>query len=98
MTVPTAVFELQEKVAKLQEAILNLYPTMPILLRQIHTQLRADAELVTTLSENEIGILVNGLKLQTNTEIVTTVAKVSAPSLKKQLKGGGGGGSAADMF
>ena len=94
---PDQSFELKEKVAALQAALLSAHPTMPVLLRTIHTQLRNDPELVTALSEEEIGQLVNCLKVQTRTEIVTTASKpASASSLKKQLKSAGG--SSADMF
>lgn len=86
--------ELKEKVAALSELILTAHPTLPVLLRTIHTQLRADPELVTTLTEEEIGIIVSGLSKQTNTEIVATVSKPA--SLKKQLKAVGG--SSEDLF
>lgn len=90
-------FELKEKVATLQEALLNAHPTMPVLLRTIHQQLRADPELVTVLTEEEIGIIVSGLSKQTNTEIATTVTK--APSQTKKLKDAlKGKGSAEDLF
>lgn len=92
-------FELHEKVAKLQEAILASHPTLPVLLRTIHTQLLKDPEQVTLLSEEEIGIIVNGLKKQTNTEIATKVVKESksaASSIKKATQKGGG--SIADLL
>lgn len=86
----TASFELREKIADLQEKLLSAHPLMPVLLRTIHTQLRADAELVTTLSEEEVGIIVNGLKLQTNTEIATAITKTPAAGtkIKKAIKDG----------
>lgn len=98
-TVDVINFELHEKVAALQEALLTAHPTLPVLLRTIHTQLRADPELVTTLTEDEIGILVNGLKKQTNTEIATAVvkeAKTGTASIKKKIAAAGG--SAVDLF
>ena len=94
-----AVFEIKEKVAKLQEAILSAHATMPVLLRTIHQQLRSDPELVTTLDEEEIGIIVNGLKKQTNTEIATAATKkssTSTASLAKKIKNSGG--SIADLL
>lgn len=92
------VFELKEKVASLQAAMLEAHPTMPVLLRTIHTQLRKDPELVTCLDEEEIGIIVNGLKKQSNTEIATTTVKQASATatLKKKLKSAGG--SAVDLF
>lgn len=92
------IFELKEKVASLQAAILESHPTLPVLLRTIHTQLRNDPELVTTLDDEEIGIIVNGLKRQTNTEIATTTVKQASntASLKKKIKSAGD--SAIDLF
>lgn len=75
--------QLKEQIYTLQSKLLESSPDMPVLLRTIHTQLRADAELVTTLSEEEIGILVTGLKKQTATEISTTALKVKGKSLKQ---------------
>lgn len=89
-TVPTPmapnVFEIKEKIAKLQETILASHPTLPVLLRQIHTQLRTDPELVSCLEEEEIGIIVNGLKKQTNTEIATAATKKSGTSTAALVK------------
>lgn len=91
-------FELVEKVTALQNALLTLHPTLPVLLRTIHNQLRADPELVTTLSEEEIGIIVNGLKRQTQTELVTAPVKASSASsaLKKAIKSAGN--NSEDLF
>ena len=91
-------YQLQEKIGSLQQALLTAHPTMPVLLREIHKQLRADPELVTVLTDDEIGILVNGLKKQVGVELVTTAPKAvtANAALKKQLKAAGG--SAADLF
>lgn len=64
-------FEVQEKLAQLEEQLLSATPNMPMLLRDIHRQLKADPAIVTLLSEEECAILVKGLKKQTATEIVT---------------------------
>lgn len=61
--------EIQMKIAELQEALLNAHPQMPLLLRDIHKKLQADPAQVTLLSEEEIAIIVTGLKLQTNVEL-----------------------------
>lgn len=71
----TPAEQLKEKVASLETALLNVHPTMPILLREIHNNLKADADLVTVLSEEEIAVIVNGLKQQTKTELATTMLK-----------------------
>lgn len=75
MSAMTPAEQLKEKVAALQEALISVHPTMPVLLKTIHTQLRADTDLVTTLSEEEIAVIVNGLKQQTKTELATTMLK-----------------------
>lgn len=91
------VLELQSKVSELQSVLIAAHPRMPVLLREIHTQLRKDPEIVTLLSEEEIGVIVNGLKLQTNTVIATTIMK--APSAAKAIKDARSkSGSAIDLF
>jgi hypothetical protein len=62
----------------LQERLQAAVPDIKTLLRDIHSQLKSDSAVVTCLSEDEIGILVTGLKKQTNTEISTTPAKKSS--------------------
>lgn len=77
-------FELQEKVASLSNALLERHPRMPQLLQDIYQNLRAQPENVTLLSEDEIAIIVNGLKEQTKTEFASAVTK--SPSAAKSLK------------
>lgn len=98
---PEQVYELKEKVVSLQNAILEMHPQLPILLRTIHTQLMNDPEMVTVLSEEDIGIIVSGLSRQTKTEITTTPAKKESATsiINKALKAGKGSGkSVADLF
>ena len=68
-------FAVKEAIANLSNLILESHPTLPVLLRTIHTQLNSDPELVTLLSEDEIGIIVKGLSKQTNTVINAIAAK-----------------------
>jgi len=75
MTATTQAFEIKEKLAQLQNALLESLPTMPTLLRDIHRSLKNDPDTVTLLSEEECAILVTGLKKQTQTEIATKVIK-----------------------
>ena len=83
MSTQTQVIDtnLQMKISSLQNAILSAHPTMPILLREIHTILKNDPSNVTLLSEEDIAILVSGLKQQTKTEI-TQAAMKKKTSLK----------------
>lgn len=73
----TIPFDLQEKIASLQDAILNAHPKMPTLLHEIHKTLRAQPENVTLLSEEDIHILVSGLEHQTKTFLATSVSKTA---------------------
>lgn len=74
--------QLSEKVSALSEAILGRHPTMPTLLREIHTTLRSYPEQVTLLSESEIQVIVSGLSVQTN---VAFAASASKPAVAKSL-------------
>jgi len=80
----TPIEQLKEKVLSLQTALLEAHPTMPVLLREIHNHLKQDEEVVTLLSEEEIGIIVQGLQKQTQTVIIeATLKKGPGKSLKK---------------
>jgi DNA polymerase III psi subunit len=71
----TIPFDLQEKIASLQAALLDAHHKMPGLLHDIHKTLRAQPENVTLLSEEQIQIVVAGLEKQTNTHLVQSVSK-----------------------
>jgi hypothetical protein len=77
-------FELREKVAALSQTLLDRHPQMPVLLREIYQNLRQQPENVTLLSEEEIAVIVGGLKSQTQTEFASAVTK--SPSAAKSLK------------
>lgn len=77
MSQPTEGFEVREKVAELSTLLLSKHPKMPVLLREIHTALRAQPENVTLLSEEEISVIVNGLKIQTGVEFAQAATKGS---------------------
>lgn len=74
---------LQMKLAELSESILAAHPRLPVLLRDIHTQLLKDPDQVTLLSEEDIRLIVTGLKQQTKTEIATSALKSKTKSAKK---------------
>lgn len=75
MTDQSAGFILKEKCAELQNLLLAKHPRMPVLLREIHTALRQQPENVTLLSEEDIAIVVSGLKVQTGVEFAASVTK-----------------------
>lgn len=74
--------QIKEKIASLNSALLSQHPTMPSLLREIHSTLKANPDCVTLLEEEEIGVIVNGLKRQTATEISTAALKSPKKSIK----------------
>ncbi len=76
-------YEIKQKLAELENALLEKLPGMPTLLRDIHRQLKKDPEIVTLLSEEECGILVEGLKKQTSTAIATSALKTKTKSQSK---------------
>lgn len=63
------------KIAELDSMIKAAHPRMPMLLRDIHTILKNDPENVTLLSEEDIAVIVSGLKKQTQVEITATAMK-----------------------
>lgn len=74
MNNPDTAYQVKEAIASLQNALLSAHPEMPMLLRKIHTTLRNDPEVVTLLTEEEIGVIVNGLSEQTKTTIATSIS------------------------
>jgi hypothetical protein len=75
--------QLKEKIAALQNAILTVHPTLPIILKEIHTLLKNDPANITLLDEDDISTIVSGLKKQTATEITQATLKKSTKSLSK---------------
>jgi hypothetical protein len=75
--------QITEKILTLQTQLLSQHPLMPTLLAEIHSTLRDNPDCVTLLTEEEIGVIVNGLSKQTATEIATTALKSKSKSLKQ---------------
>jgi len=67
--------QISEKVLSLEQALLSQHPQMPALLREIWQTLKANPDCVTLMEEEQIGVIVNGLKRQTATEIATVALK-----------------------
>ena len=75
---------LREKVASLEQQLLSAHPQIPSLLRDIHNQLREDPDCVTILTEEEIGVVVQGLMRQTQVSMVENISKKgTGKALKK---------------
>lgn len=65
------------KLLELEKALLDKHPSMPILLREVHTALREQPENVTLMSEEEISIIIEGLGVQTKTEFAKSALSPS---------------------
>jgi hypothetical protein len=78
----TPVEQIQEQALKLQAALQAANPQMPILLRQIHTALKADPAIVTLLPEETIQQIVAGLTKQTQVEIASFAMATKKTSIK----------------
>lgn len=78
--------QIKEKILNLETALKENNPRMAILLREIHTNLKNDPAIVTLMSEDEIAVIVSGLKSQTMTDIVTSQVKPSAAAKKALSK------------
>lgn len=78
----TPVEQIKERALKLQELIAASHPTMPVLLRDIWTQLKADPEIVTLMSEEDVHLIVNGLVKQTSVDIATTIMRSKKSTVK----------------
>jgi hypothetical protein len=73
-----------ERIIELRDALTKQLPTLPSLLRTIHDQLRADPEVVTLLTEEQVEAIIAGLEVQTKRDIYELVEK---PAKEKKAKG-----------
>jgi len=79
----TPLEQIQEKIITLGTMLEQELPGFPTSLRDIHKQLKADEEIVTLLSEEEIEVIVSGLSKQTKVHITESATKaVRGKSLK----------------
>ena len=86
MTVETnQAYQVREKLAALEQALLSGTPNMPTLLRDIHRTLKEDPDIVTILTDQECSVIVRGLKKQTSTEIATSAVKKAPKKALKQM-------------
>jgi len=74
--------QVSSAIAELSSCMLSQHPRMPQLLSEISKTLKANPDCVTLLAEEEIAVIVSGLKQQTKTEIVTAAPKTRTKSLK----------------
>ncbi len=74
--------QVKVSILEIEDALLSSNPMLPQLLRKIHTNLRNDPEVVTLLSDEDIGILVRGQMKQMNTAIAEKLVKAKATGAK----------------
>lgn len=67
--------EIFSKLEELQQALITLHPSMPILLQKIHKQLKADPAIVTIMSEDDIAILFRALETHSNIKLLEVNVK-----------------------
>lgn len=70
--------QIKESILELQAALQAANPGFLSLLRTIHSNLKANQDVVTLLDEEEIGIVVSGLMRHANVVIATKPASKSA--------------------
>lgn len=66
---------IQEKVSHLKDSLLNSLPSLPSLLRDIHTQLKNNPDVVTLISDAEISIILSSLETVSQNKILTSTPK-----------------------
>lgn len=88
MNQPDQAYEVREKLANLEQLLLDKAPGLPNLLRDIHRQLKADPDVVTLLTEDECNIMVKGLLQQTKTTISTAAMKKKPRKAMKDMQVG----------
>jgi len=76
------IFQLQEKIAALQDALVTANPGMPTLLREIHNTIKLNPEQVTLLDEEAIGTVVQALSKLTGISVSAAALKSNKKSLK----------------
>ncbi len=82
-TITYGAKSIQEKIASLEAALLSDTPEAKLVLASIHKQLQKDPDVVTILTEEEIGQLVGGLSKVTGH---TITAKAMAAPRNKPLR------------
>ena len=77
--------DIKTKLDELDRMLMEKHPGMPMLLRDIHKTLKAQPDIVTLMTEEEIAIIVRGLEKQTNSQLVAATLKPTKAK-KESLK------------
>lgn len=83
---PASEHPLRMELAELEQALLNELPEFKTILKDIHSKLRQDPELVTALSEEEIESIVVGLTRHASLEILAPKAAKAAKAATARAK------------
>lgn len=84
--IPDEAVGFKNMLLELEDKLNNRVDNFPYLLRDIHQHLRRDPEIVTVLSDEEIGLIVRGIKTMTGTVLGTTAAaKKTGGRAKKSM-------------
>lgn len=77
--------QLHEQILVLKDLLLKQHPQMPTLLQQLHHNIKKDEDLAMILSEEELGVIVEGLKAHANIQIATNVMKKTGSRSMKDI-------------
>lgn len=84
--IPDEAVGFKNMLLELEDKLNNRVDNFPYLLRDIHQHLRRDPEIVTVLSDEEIGLIIRGIKTMTGTVLGTTAtAKKTGGRSKKSM-------------
>lgn len=80
---------LMMQLAELEDALLKKLPEFRTILRDIHTKLRQDPEVVTILTEDEVSLIVSGLVTHANVDIIAPrTVKAAKKAAKTPISAG----------
>lgn len=71
------------ELAELEAALTERLPSFRSVLRDIHSKLRNDPAIVTILSDEDIGLIVSGMMVHANQDVVAPKAVKAAKATKK---------------
>lgn len=84
--IPDEAVSFKNMLLELEDKLNNRVDNFPYLLRDIHQHLRRDPEIVTVLSDEEIGLIIRGIKTMTGTVLGTSAtAKKTGGRSKKSM-------------
>lgn len=75
-----------ERIDLMEDALKNLQPNFPMILRDIHNKLKDQPELVHMLSDEQIYKIIAGLEKHTGIEVKQAAAKSEKTKENKRLK------------